>query len=63
MNIMKMMDQSPVTPEEINVMRHRVEKEGLTTDVQKGIEQLSARGQRDVKDGKLTPDQLQKNAC
>ena len=62
MNIMKMMDQSPVTPEEINVMRHRVEKEGLTTDVQKGIEQLSARGQRDVKDGKLTPDQLQKNA-
>ena len=62
MGVMNRLNQAPVCPEEINVMRHRVEKEGLTPDVQRGIEDISARGQRDVKDGKLTPEQLQKNA-
>ncbi|MCR1347576.1 hypothetical protein NRY68_17635 [Acidithiobacillus ferrooxidans] len=61
MGVMNMLNQAPVSPEEINVMRHRVEQEGLTPEIQKGIENLSARGQRDVKDGKLTPEQIQKN--
>lgn len=62
MGVMNGMNQVPLSPEEINVMRHRVEKEGLTPEIQKGIENLSARGQQDVKDGKLTPEQIQKNA-
>ncbi|MBU2773301.1 hypothetical protein HMI48_05095 [Acidithiobacillus ferrooxidans] len=61
MGVMDMMNQAPVSPEEINVMNNRVKKEGLTPEIQKGIENLSARGQRDVKDGKLTPEQIQKN--
>lgn len=62
MGVLNGMNQVPLSPEEINVMRHRVEKEGLTPEIQKGIENLSARGQQDVKDGKLTPEQIQKNA-
>ena len=61
LGVMNMLNQAPVSPEEINVMRHRVEKEGLTPEIQKGIENLSARGQQDVKNGKLTPEQIQKN--
>ena len=62
MGVMDMMNQAQVTAEEINAMNHRVQTEGLTPEVQKGIKNISERGQRDVKDGKLTPDQLQKNA-
>ena len=61
MGVMDMMNQAPVSPEEINVMNNRVKKEGLTPEIQKWIENLSARGQRDVKEGKLTPEQIQKN--
>ena len=61
MGVMDMLNQAPVSPEEINVMNNRVKKEGLTPEIQKGIENLSARGQRDVKEGKLTPEQIQKN--
>ena len=61
LGVLNGMNQVPLSPEEINVMRHRVEKEGLTPEIQKGIENLSARGQQDVKDGKLTPEQIQKN--
>ncbi len=61
LGVMNGMNQVPLSPEEINVMRHRVEKEGLTPEIQKGIENLSARGQQDVKEGKLTPEQIQKN--
>lgn len=61
LGVLNGMNHIPLSPEEINVMRHRVEKEGLTPEIQKGIENLSARGQQDVKNGKLTPEQIQKN--
>ena len=62
LGVMGMMDQAPVTPEEIHALDHRVKQEGLTPEIRDGIQNLSERGQRDVKNQKLTPEQLQKNA-
>jgi hypothetical protein len=62
LGVMDMINQAPVSPEEINVMNNRVKREGLTPEIHDGIQNISARGQRDVKDQKLTPEQLQKNA-
>ena len=62
LGVMDMINQAPVSPDEINVMNNRVKKEGLTPEIQDGIQNLSERGQRDVKNQKLTPEQLQKNA-
>ncbi|WP_414041570.1 hypothetical protein ACJU26_05795 [Acidithiobacillus sp. M4-SHS-6] len=62
LDVMNMLNEAPVTPDEIQVMNNRVKKEGLTPEVQDGIQSISERGQRDVKNGKVTPEQMQKNA-